>query len=144
MFLETRYIPEPNSGCWLWLGALTKDGYGMITIKNKQYYTHILLYEFTKGQIPEGLVLDHLCRNPCCCNPDHLEAVTQAENVARGLSPEKTRARFAAMTHFKKCGHPITPENTYIVGKRKERRCRICNKADALARYREKRDAANY
>jgi hypothetical protein len=137
--LEAASIPEPNSGCWLWFGAPTAAGYGLLSVNNQRRYTHVIAYELAKGPVPPTLVVDHLCRNPCCINPDHLEAVTQRENIARGLSAKTTKARFAAMTHFK-CGHAMTPDNTYIVGKRKERRCRTCNKADALKRWRDKRD----
>ena len=150
--IQNRSIPEPNSGCWLWLDSLTKAGYGRININKKQYYSHILSYQCEKGPIPYGLVIDHLCRNPCCCNPDHLEAVTQAENITRGAGPPVTKARFAAMTHFKKCGHPITPENNYAYFDSKQsegpgeeprgRRCRICEKAAALARYYKRKQNA--
>ncbi len=86
-----KIMPEPNSGCWFWLGALSR-GYG--SLKNAR--AHRVAYEMTIGPIPEGLVIDHLCRVTSCVNPDHLEAVTQAENVRRGLtcfrlSPEEQR-----------------------------------------------------
>lgn len=79
------YIPEPNSGCWLWFGATTERGYGVVVANGRSIRAHRISYETAKGQIPEGLVLDHLCRVHCCVNPDHLEAVTQLENVRRGL-----------------------------------------------------------
>jgi hypothetical protein len=75
----------PWTGCWIFNGA-TSNGYGIV--KNADGYpsgAHRLMYEAAKGQIPDGLVLDHLCRVPCCVNPDHLEAVTQEENIRRGL-----------------------------------------------------------
>lgn len=82
--IEARYITEPNSGCWIWLGNIKKNGYGSLTIKTKNYYAHRLAYELMVGSIPNNLVLDHKCRNKCCCNPDHLEPVTTSENIKRG------------------------------------------------------------
>jgi hypothetical protein len=139
-----RYsIPEPNTGCVIWLGALSGPAshrYGYMYHRGKVRGAHVVAYELANGAVPDGLVLDHKCRMTVCINPDHLEPVTQGENIARGLAKEGTKARFAARTHFK-CGHAIAPENTYVVGKRRERRCRSCNKADALRRWREKQDA---
>jgi len=75
--------------CWFWGGRLL-NGYGIIQIydrekqKQKAFRPHRLAYEFCKGPIPPGLVIDHLCRNPACVNPAHLEAVTMLENLRRG------------------------------------------------------------
>ena len=60
------------------------SGYGIVTICGKKYYTHRVAYEELVGPIPDGLVLDHLCRNRRCCNPEHLEPVTDGENTRRG------------------------------------------------------------
>jgi len=77
-----------DSDCWEWQGARHQEGYGHIYIpgtKPSVYRsTHRVLYEIEKGPIPDGLFLDHLCRNPPCCNPDHLEPVTPRENSLRG------------------------------------------------------------
>ena len=85
---ETKYVPEPNSGCWLWLGILNNKGYGRFNAKydgkKGQRYAHRVSYAHYKGLIPKELELDHLCRTPCCVNPEHLEAVTHAENLRRG------------------------------------------------------------
>lgn len=82
-------------------------------------------HELHKGPIPEGLVIDHLCRNRGCVNPDHLEAVTQRENILRG---EGLAAANARKTHCPK-GHPYSGENLYVVPSSGRRQCRIC--ADA-------------
>ena len=82
--IESRFIPEPNSGCWIWIGNVKKNGYGSLTVKNQNFYAHRLAYEIFVGPIPKDKVLDHKCRVKCCCNPQHLEAVTQAENCKRG------------------------------------------------------------
>ena len=80
-----KYIPEPNSGCWLWVAMLGSGGYGRFKVGNKNVYAHRLSYEHHVGAIPEGLDLDHLCRTRCCVNPTHLEPVTRKENIRRGL-----------------------------------------------------------
>lgn len=75
-------------GCWKWTGRLDRDGYGKYQVKNGgvQHYfiAHRAAYELALSTIPEGLVIDHLCRNRSCCNPAHLEAVTADENRRRG------------------------------------------------------------
>lgn len=78
-------IPEPNSGCWLWLGTLNTDGYAAFEFKGRGYRAHQVLYDEKFGAPAPGLERDHLCRTRCCSNPDHIEAVTHLENVRRGL-----------------------------------------------------------
>jgi hypothetical protein len=113
--------------CWEWLG-LKNRGYGLYS----RYRAHRYAYEQLVGPIPDGLTLDHLCRNPGCVNPAHLEPCTAVENAMRGNSPPAANAR---KTHCK-YGHELTPENTYYPP-RGGRECRTC-KAH-LARLQEKR-----
>jgi hypothetical protein len=77
-------------GCWMWLGARSKAGYGRFAIGNKSagvpgIYTsaHRITYQVLRGPIPAGLTIDHLCRVTSCVKPDHLEPCTLAENIAR-------------------------------------------------------------
>lgn len=85
---KQHFIETPETNCWEWQGAIHSGGYGVLG----REYVHRLVYEELIGPVPEGLQLDHLCRNRRCCNPGHLEPVTQAENLQRGakatLTPE--------------------------------------------------------
>jgi len=84
-----RYVvPEPMSGCWLWIGALVGKGYGVLARGGKRggyLYAHRVSYEIARGAIAPGLEIDHLCRTKTCVNPAHLEAVTSAENARRAV-----------------------------------------------------------
>jgi hypothetical protein len=84
--IEAKIHPEPNTGCWLWAGQIMSNGYGRITVKRKTTLLHRFVYNTLIGKIPSGLVIDHKCRIKCCCNPEHLEPVTNQENLARGVA----------------------------------------------------------
>lgn len=126
--LERLSIPEPNSGCTLWLGSLDAGGYGKVKGVDTQapQMAHRVAYETFVGPIPEGLQIDHLCRNRACINPQHLEPVTPLVNMQRSLA---VRGRLTAC----KRGHPFDTENTYRTNKG-GRVCRTCN----LAHHRAK------
>lgn len=82
-----------DTPCIEWEGAKTSAGYGVRRIKQKNYYVHRLSWAEANGPIPEGLQIDHLCRNRACHNSEHLEAVTPRENVMRGEGPVGAKAR---------------------------------------------------
>lgn len=78
-------IETPNgpAGCWVWIGSKWPSGYGQVWFKGRQRPAHVALYEHAHGAIPDGMELDHLCRNKACCNPAHIEPVTHRENMLR-------------------------------------------------------------
>jgi len=126
----------PN-GCWIWEGGIDKVGYGRFKVNGKLLGSHRFSYEINKSKIPEKMVLDHLCKNPSCVNPDHLEAVTQKENILRGNNQISKKI---LQTH---CiyGHELSGENLYINPKYNKRDCKICIKRRA---YEYKERLKNY
>jgi hypothetical protein len=127
---------QKSEGCWIWIGAVTVQGYGEITMTppRKVVLAHRLSYELANGQIPfERNYIDHVCRNRRCVNPAHLEAVTNRTNILRG---ETVAARNVVKTHCKN-GHEFTPENTWLYGPKRPggRQCRTCY----IERARERR-----
>lgn len=83
--VQTMYTIDPDSGCWVWHSTKKEGGYGIIRRHGRVIPAHRYVYELHRGPIPDGLVIDHLCRNPSCVNPDHLEPVPLRENVRRGI-----------------------------------------------------------
>lgn len=120
-FWEKVHIPEARDACWNWLASRNRK-YGRFALRHHvNSPPHRVAYEFLKGPIPDGLQLDHLCRNTLCCNPDHLEPVTSRENRKRGFNPWEVNARKTECIR----GHLFTPDNT-MIAKNGTRHCRKC------------------
>ena len=134
---EAKYEPEPMSGCWLWLAARDKHGYGVFSVRHRSILAHRFAYQHYGGVTEVPLELDHLCRVTSCVNPAHLESVTHAQNVLRGRGPDAARLRFSTMTRCSR-GHLLSVDNTRYSKRRQYviRQCRICIRAHKK-RYRE-------
>ena len=127
-FLVLRKILGEDE-CWLSPDrALDRHGYGAVTVRrgdeSSTLRAHRAIYEWVHGPIPAGMDLDHLCRNPACCNPRHLEVVTRSENLLRGFESRGGRV-------YCKYGHLLEGENLRLVrrdGRGVQRVCRECNR----------------
>lgn len=132
---ETAATRSPlNPACWEWPFTRDRAGYG----GHPDGPAHRISYERFIGPIPDGLVIDHLCRNPGCVNPRHLEPVPIATNVMRGVGLGATAARATHCIH----GHPWDEQNTYIRKDNGTRQCRECIKIRLRRYYREGRIGA--
>lgn len=126
----SKAMPCPMSGCWLWFGAIDSDGYGNWWDGEKYVKPHRVTYELGHGPIADGLVIDHKCRTRSCCNPDHVEPVTNAVNVQRGADYAWSQKQLCA------AGHELTEANTLLKDNKRHRTCRECNRLRA-AKWRE-------
>lgn len=135
---EDRFWPKVDASgdCWQWTAAVKDTGYGNFWVGYDEGWArpHRFAWELLVGPIPDGLDLDHLCRNRLCCNPDHLEPVTRRVNLLRGNT---ITARWAKRTHCEH-GHPLDG----VTGKGR-RYCKECGRQSARARGKRKRAEAN-
>lgn len=114
-------VPGP---CWQWTAGKIPNGYGSFHVASlRPVAAHRYAWENLRGPIPDGLTIDHLCRNKLCVNPDHLEVVTRGENTLRAVDiGARNRSKTRCIN-----GHGFTPENTRITPS-KRRRCRACDR----------------
>ena len=120
--LRVKLAVNPETSCWEWTGCRDNrpgKGYGYVRLGGKTRLAHRALYQMFVGPIPDGLQVDHLCRNTGCVNPEHLEAVTPQLNVLRSERAQRT--------HCPK-GHVYDDDNTYIRPDAGHRDCRRCKR----------------
>lgn len=120
--------------CWMWFGCRSADGYGRFQFKRTTINAHRMAYALKKGILDKSKQIHHLCNNPSCVNPDHLEQITVRENVLLSDNPASINAR---KTHCNK-GHPLSGDNLYCPPSGK-RYCRTCGNILSRDYMREKR-----
>jgi hypothetical protein len=125
---EERFWPKVDArgDCWEWTASITDDGYGRFKGHGTMVNAHRFAWELLVGPVPAGMVLDHLCRNRKCVNPDHMEPVTPKENTRRGFLLFMQKRQQTHCVH----GHPLSGSN---LGRdwRGHRRCKTCAYAHA-------------
>lgn len=126
------------SGCWQWRGTIERWGYGQFSLGKKagKFRAHRVAYSVLIGPVPDGMQLDHLCRNNGCVNPDHLQVTTGRINTLRGYGTSGMNAR---KTHCKR-GHELSGDNIYQYGNR--RSCKLCKTVTSRAAYSRRKEAA--
>ena len=129
-FWNSVAVPVQGEECWIWTGSIRGTmGYGEFNANYKHYVAHRVAFELaSKSRVPADMVLDHKCREPRCCNPLHLEVVTNRENILRGRGVSAVNSK---KTHCQK-GHEFTEANT--LARRGHRECRQCRYDTRVAR----------
>jgi hypothetical protein len=128
-------VKKREDHCWIWLGAIdNRDGYGRFYDGINSGTAYGFAYRYAKGAVPDGLVIDHICANRLCVNPDHLRCVTNTENVLSGNGPSAQHARATVCGQ----GHEMTEANTYVRpdGNRACRACQQRRSRESKARRR--------
>lgn len=132
--LSERFWEKVCKGddCWEWTAAMDRKGYGKFGIDGRTLGAHRVAYELEVGPLLPGMVIDHLCENPACVRPDHLQQTTQHVNVTRGV---KANAQKDSCPQ----GHPYAGNNLVLDGG--SRKCRTCLNARDRQRYAKRASA---
>lgn len=130
--------PEPNTGCWLWLGSEDRCGYGKFNSRTKETLAHRFSFKHFISDIPSGTEIDHKCRTRCCVNPSHLRCISHQENVRLGIR-RRERHRNGKKTHCIR-GHILSGENIVLetYNGTTMRKCLTCRRMRTEAQYRKK------
>lgn len=120
-----KWMPEPNTGCWLWIGAIKNHNYGYVQYQNKPYLAHRFSWLLFKGKIPDHMKICHTCDTTLCVNPSHLFIGTQADNVRDMI---KKKRHHASLKEKCKRGYSFLPENLIFHknGSKMRRLCKTC------------------
>lgn len=140
-FMQMQIVEGMKNHCWFWDGPVNRNGYSRTTIDGRTIVLHRLIYQIVKGPLTKKKVLDHLCRERRCCNPDHLQPVTAKENTRRGESGPGRNARKATC----KRGHKLSGANVRIRKKKggTERVCKACKRErESERRWKLRRELA--
>lgn len=122
-----KFVEVQPDGCWKWTGHIDSEGYGRFKLNGRWRLAHCVSHEIHKGNVPDGLEIDHVCRHRWCVNPDCLEAVTHAENMRRGVANAVPSSMARMAKTICKQGHALTPDNIYWT-KERHRKCRACRR----------------
>jgi len=136
-----KRVSKSEDGCWNWTGHVSGGGYGRIRNGGKREQAHRVSFALAGNKIPEGLVVDHICNNRRCVRPDHLQAITQRDNILRSDSPPARQSKQVACLN----GHPLDGDNLFM-RRNGKRECRVCIRARGRKRLqdpviRERRNA---
>lgn len=129
-------VKQGQNDCWDWQGGRAKGGYGAFRLAGITVRVHRYAYELLIGEIPAGLVIDHLCRNRLCVNPYHMEPVTSVVNVMRGESIPAQNVNVTTCPQ----GHPYNGDNLHVDPYRGWRQCLTCRRASYRNAYRKNID----
>ena len=136
--LEERFWPKVNKteDCWLWTGATNKNGYGVISKQGKNLLAHRAVFEILGIDIPEGKVIDHLCRTRNCVNTNHLDITSNAQNVQRGLKGDLRKE----VTKCKQGHSLLDVNNVGVYSKHGSKTCLTCNRIRNRLAYAKSRN----
>lgn len=134
--LFSKIVADPDTGCWNWTGCTGGRGYGQIKFRRRMVYVHRLMYAWAFAPLPNGKskhipTVDHACKNLLCCNPIHLQLLSQRDNILKG---DSISAAYARRTHCNR-GHLL--DGTKKVG----RYCKTCSRESTKAYNQRKRAA---